>query len=70
VAVLDALGWRSPLVIGHSLGGYIGVNLASLHPDRVGSLVIGDTMTQWNDREMASVVEEILKVLGTPRDMA
>jgi pimeloyl-ACP methyl ester carboxylesterase len=40
VAVLDALGWRSPLVIGHSLGGYIGVNLASLHPDRVGALVI------------------------------
>jgi pimeloyl-ACP methyl ester carboxylesterase len=23
VAVLDALGWRSPLVIGHSLGGYV-----------------------------------------------
>ena len=58
VAVLDALGWRSPLVIGHSLGGYIGVNLASLHPDRVGSLVIVDTMTQWNDRELASALEQ------------
>ena len=58
VAVLDALGWRSPLVIGHSLGGYIGVNLASLHPDRVGSLVIVDTMTQWNDRERASALEQ------------
>ncbi|MDP2701220.1 MAG: alpha/beta fold hydrolase, partial [Candidatus Rokubacteria bacterium] len=43
VAVLDALGWRSPLVIGHSLGGYVGAYLAARHPDRVGALVITDT---------------------------
>ncbi len=51
VAVLDGLGWRSPLVIGHSLGGYIGAYLADRFPDRVGALVIADTMTQWTEDE-------------------
>jgi pimeloyl-ACP methyl ester carboxylesterase len=53
VAVLDLLGWRSPLVIGHSLGGYVGAYLAARYPDRVGALVITDTMTQWSDDEAA-----------------
>jgi len=53
VAVLDALGWRSPLVIGHSLGGYVGAYLAARHPDRVGALGITDTMTQWSEDEAA-----------------
>ena len=45
-AVIDALGWRAPAVIGHSLGGYVGANLAALHPMRVGSLVIADMLTR------------------------
>ena len=53
VAVLDLLGWRSPLVIGHSLGGHVGAHLAARYPDRVGALVIADTMTQWSDDEAA-----------------
>ena len=53
VAVLDALGWRSPLVIGHSLGGYVGAYLAARYPERVGALVIADTVTQWSDDEAA-----------------
>ena len=52
VAVIDALGWRAPAVIGHSLGGYIGANLAALHPMRVGALVIADMLTGWTE-EMA-----------------
>ncbi len=51
VAALDALGWRAPLVIGHSLGGYVGACLAALHPDRVSRLVIVDTLTWWNEQE-------------------
>jgi len=51
VEVLATLGWRSPLVVGHSLGGYVGMNLAAAHPDRVGALVIVDTMTTWSDEE-------------------
>ena len=53
IAVLGELGWRSPLVIGHSLGGYVGINLAASHHDRVGALVIADTMTEWSDEEAA-----------------
>ena len=53
VAVLDALDWRSPLVIGHSLGGYVGAYLAARYPERVGALVIADTVTQWSDDEAA-----------------
>src|ERR1700693_1770361 len=59
VAVLDALGWRSPLVIGHSLGGYVGAYLAARHPDRVGALVITDTMTQWSEDEAAGPLRQI-----------
>jgi pimeloyl-ACP methyl ester carboxylesterase len=59
VAVLDALGWRSPLVIGHSLGGYVGAYLAARHPDRVGALVITDTMTQWTEEETAWALKQV-----------
>lgn len=52
VAVIDALGWRAPAVIGHSLGGYVAANLSALHPMRVGSLVIADMLTSWTE-EMA-----------------
>ena len=51
--MLDALGWRRPLVVGHSLGGYVGAYLAARYPERVGALVIADTVTQWSDDEAA-----------------
>ena len=59
VAVLDALGWRRPLVIGHSLGGYVGAYLAARYPERVGALVITDTMTQWSDDEAAWALKQV-----------
>ena len=58
LAAMDALGWRAPLMMGHSLGGYVGACLASLCPDRVGALVIVDTMTQWNELETAWAMEQ------------
>lgn len=33
-----------PIVIGHSLGGFVGMKLAADHPDQVGRLVIVDTL--------------------------
>lgn len=47
VAVLDALGWTAPSVIGHSMGAYVGALLTAQHPDRVGALVIADMLTSW-----------------------
>jgi pimeloyl-ACP methyl ester carboxylesterase len=58
VAVLDRLGAGTPLVVGHSLGGYVGATLAALHPERVGGLVIVDTMTEWNEVETAWALEQ------------
>src|SRR5574342_1145736 len=59
VAILGALSWQSPLVIGHSLGGYVGAYLAASHPDRVGALVITDTMTQWSEDETAWALKQV-----------
>ncbi|MGX1264267.1 2-hydroxy-6-oxonona-2,4-dienedioate hydrolase [Rossellomorea marisflavi] len=39
---MDEQGWESATIIGHSLGGAIGLSAASLHPDRVDKLVLLD----------------------------
>ncbi len=43
VSLLDAMGVGHPLVLGLSLGGYVALRLAALHPNRVGALVLADT---------------------------
>ena len=43
LAVLDAIGTRRALVVGHSMGGLHAINLAARHPDRVRALVIVDS---------------------------
>ena len=53
LAALDALSWRAPLVIGHSLGGYVAALVAARHPMKVGAVVIADMLTGWSD-EMAA----------------
>ena len=65
IAILDALGWRSPLIIGHSMGGYVGALLASLHPQRVGALVIVDTLAEWSEEQesWARLTEGVTRVL-------
>jgi pimeloyl-ACP methyl ester carboxylesterase len=42
VAVLDALGLDAVHVVGMSMGGFVAVHLAHLHPERVKSLVLVD----------------------------
>jgi pimeloyl-ACP methyl ester carboxylesterase len=42
IAVLDALDWQRPLVVGHSMGGGHAIAFAAAHPDRVARLVIVD----------------------------
>lgn len=41
--VLDALGMRHPLIVGHSLGGIVALWWAASHPDRAAALVVEDT---------------------------
>jgi esterase len=59
LATLDALGWRAPLVIGHSLGGYVGALLAALHPMRVGAVVIADMLTGWTEDMAARAQRQV-----------
>ena len=47
--VLDLLGWQRPIVIGHSLGGYLAARLAAAHPERVRAVVVADIMTAYSD---------------------
>ena len=42
IAVLDRFGLQRAVIAGHSLGAYIAARLATLHPDRVDSLVLVD----------------------------
>lgn len=51
LGVLDALGWTAPLVVGHSMGGYVGALLAARRPDRVAALVIADMLTGWTEEQ-------------------
>ncbi|HTZ09119.1 MAG TPA: alpha/beta hydrolase [Acidimicrobiales bacterium] len=43
VALVDALGWRSVVLLGHSMGGFVAQRIALGAPDRVGGLVLMDT---------------------------
>jgi len=47
--VIDLLGWQRPIVIGHSLGGYLAAQLAATHPDRVGAVVLADVLTGFSE---------------------
>jgi pimeloyl-ACP methyl ester carboxylesterase len=42
VAVLDHLGVQSPLLVGHSMGGFVATMTAVRNPDRVAGLVLVD----------------------------
>jgi pimeloyl-ACP methyl ester carboxylesterase len=41
VAVIDDLGYEQAHLVGHSMGGWLGVGVAKYHPNRLSSLVVG-----------------------------
>jgi pimeloyl-ACP methyl ester carboxylesterase len=43
VALIDAAGAQRATLVGHSLGGYLSLDLAIAHPDRVEALVLVDS---------------------------
>jgi pimeloyl-ACP methyl ester carboxylesterase len=64
VAVMDALGWDRPLVIGHSWGGHFAMHLAVARPERVGGLVIIDALGAVGDGGMAEFGPNLMKGLS------
>jgi pimeloyl-ACP methyl ester carboxylesterase len=57
-AVIDLLGWQRPIVMGHSLGGYLAATLAATHPERVGAVVVADIMTGFSDELAAQAARQ------------
>jgi len=58
-ALLDRLGQRRVVVVGHSFGGGVALRLAQRHPDRVAGLVLVASISPdhppgWGDRLLAS----------------
>jgi pimeloyl-ACP methyl ester carboxylesterase len=60
VDLLDLLGLRHVPVVGTSLGGWLGAELAALYPERVDRLVLVDAVGLWIDGE------PIRELFGTP----
>jgi len=44
IQVVDELGWKRPVLIGHSWGGYLAMHLAAAHQGKIGALVIIDSL--------------------------
>jgi pimeloyl-ACP methyl ester carboxylesterase len=59
VAVLDELSIDQAVVLGHSWGGYLALNLALAHPDRVSGLVIVDGLGAVDDGGVADMGQNL-----------
>jgi pimeloyl-ACP methyl ester carboxylesterase len=53
-----------PIVIGHSLGGFLGMKLAADHPDQVSRLIIVDSLPALGALQMPSVTGTQLKEMA------
>jgi pimeloyl-ACP methyl ester carboxylesterase len=53
VSVLDHLGWRRAIVIGHSWGGYLAMHVPLAHPERLRGVVSIDPLCALGDGGMA-----------------
>lgn len=77
---IQTKGLKAPAVIGHSMGGSIGMELAARHPERVGRLMVvdmfpklavaffGPTVTQEQIAKNAAMIRD--GMVNTPADQA
>ena len=68
VALTDALGWRQPLVIGHSLGGSVARLAEARHPGWAHRIVIEDTPPRLDraDTRVTLLAKGYLKMQAMP----
>jgi pimeloyl-ACP methyl ester carboxylesterase len=69
VAVLDHLGWGRAWLIGHSWGGYLAMQIAVAHPDRVAGLILFETLGAIPDGGSPELVTNLVARL-TPEERA
>jgi pimeloyl-ACP methyl ester carboxylesterase len=66
---IDAKHLDHPAVVGHSLGGFLALQLALDHPDKVGRLVIVDALPALGATQVPDITPEQLKgMAGRMRD--
>jgi pimeloyl-ACP methyl ester carboxylesterase len=61
---IAARKFKNPVIIGHSLGGFLGMKLAADHPDQVGRLVIVDSLPALGATQMPSATSAQLKEMA------
>ncbi len=64
LAVLDAVGWQQPIVLGVSMGGMIAQQFAIDHPDRLSALI--SVMSMSGKRGSGTATEEVRAALMAP----
>lgn len=63
VEVLDALGWRAPVMIGHSWGGHLLLHLLAEAPTRVRAALVVDPLGAVGDGGLAAFEAELTRRL-------
>jgi len=53
--LIDALGLKTPHIIGHSMGGSIAQMLAIRYPDQIDRLIILNSCSRWNSRVLMAM---------------
>jgi pimeloyl-ACP methyl ester carboxylesterase len=61
---IDAKHLDRPIVVGHSLGGFLALQLAVDHPDKVGRLVIVDCLPALGATQVPDITPEQLKSMA------
>ena len=61
---IAAQKFKKPVVIGHSLGGFLGLKLAAAHPDQVGRLIIVDSLPALGATQAPGATSAQLKEMG------
>lgn len=62
ITILNELGWEKCSLVGHSMGGRVAVEVASIAPERVDKLVIADIGPVSDVHSMTSVEEKMNSV--------
>lgn len=64
LGVMDALGWKRMVLIGHSMGGHNAMSFGAWHPDRMERLVIADSRPAIPEERLAEMHRQASRPAG------